>query len=76
MDTLTFIVVAVILLVLVEPIIEIAVKRPSIFREIAEDTRAFAEAPVPERPAKRSPAKGREDAVVPQHDDRLAGLTS
>jgi hypothetical protein len=46
--TLTVIVVAIILLVLVAPIIEIAVKQPSIFREITEDTRAFAEAPVPE----------------------------
>jgi hypothetical protein len=75
-DILTAIVVAIILLVLVAPIIEIAVKRPRIFCEITEDTRAFAEAPVPEDPAKRSPAEGRQDAVVPQHDDRLAGLTS
>jgi hypothetical protein len=67
--TLTVIVVAIILLVLVAPIIEIAVRRPSIFREITEDTRAFAEAPVPEGPAKRSRAEGRQDAVVPQHDD-------
>jgi hypothetical protein len=67
--TLTVIVVAIILLVLVAPIIEIAVKRPSIFREMTEDSRAFAEAPVPEGPAKRSPAEGRQDAVVPQHDD-------
>jgi hypothetical protein len=67
--TLTVIVVAIILLVLVAPIIEIAVKQPSIFREITEDTRAFAEAPVPEGPAKRSRAEGCQDAVVPQHDD-------
>ena len=65
-DPLSAIVVAIILLVLVAPIIEIAVKRPRIFREITEDTRAFAEAPVPEvGPAERSPAEGREHAVVP-----------
>jgi hypothetical protein len=66
-DTLTVIVVAIILLVLVAPIIEIAVKRPRIFREITEDTRAFAKAPVPKGPAKRSPAESREAAVVHHH---------
>jgi hypothetical protein len=74
-DTLTAIVVAIILLALVAPVIEIIVKRPRIFREIADDTRAFAEAPVPESPAARSPAAERETAA-PRHDDRLAGLTS
>ena len=75
MDTLTAIVVAIILLALVAPVIEIIVKRPRIFREIADDTRAFAEAPVPESDAKRPPADERETAVAPRHDDRLAGLT-
>jgi hypothetical protein len=75
-DTLTAAVVAIILLLLVAPVIEIAVKRPRIFREIADDTQAFAEAPVPESPAKRSPAEDRESAVAAHHDHRLAGLTS
>jgi hypothetical protein len=75
-DTLTAVVVAIILLLLVAPVIEIAVKRPRIFREIADDTRAFAEAPAPESPATRSTAEDRESAVAPHHDDRLAGLTS
>jgi hypothetical protein len=75
-DTLTAIAVAIILLVLVAPIIEIAVRRPRIFREITEDTRAFAEAPVPEARTKRSSAEDREGAVAPQHNDRLAGLRS
>jgi hypothetical protein len=65
-------VVAIILLVLMAPVIEIALRRPRIFREIAEDARAFAEAPVPEGTAERPPANGRDGTLAPQRDDRLA----
>jgi hypothetical protein len=75
-DTLTAIILAVIVLILAAPIIEIAVKRPRLFRDIADDTRAFAEAPVPEAPATPAPAERRDAAAAPRPDDRLADLTS
>jgi hypothetical protein len=75
-DTLTATVLVVMLLVLVAPIVEIAVKRPKIFLEMIEDSRAFAEAPLREEAAMRSSADVREVDDVSTDDDRLAGLTS
>ncbi|MGH6929142.1 MAG: hypothetical protein ACREEV_12575 [Dongiaceae bacterium] len=76
MDTLTAIVLVVILLVLVAPVVEIAVKRPKTFLEMTEDARAFAEAPLREDLAVRSSVGGREVEAAPTDRDRLAGLTS
>jgi hypothetical protein len=45
-DTLTVLAGVAILLILVAPIIEIAMKRPAIFLELNAGTRAFAEAPL------------------------------
>ncbi|MGE0120999.1 MAG: hypothetical protein AB7S71_21310 [Dongiaceae bacterium] len=75
MDTLTVIGLVVVLLVLVAPIIEIAVKRPRTFLEMEADTRDFAEMPVPED-APRSPAPTRAAELAPADDNRLADLSS
>jgi hypothetical protein len=75
-DTLTAIVLVAMLLVLVAPAIEIAVKRPRTFLEMTEDARAFAEAPRREDRAARSSADGRKVEVALTDTDRLAGLTS
>lgn len=75
MDALTAIILVVILLVLVAPIIEIAVKRPKTFLEMTVDARAFAEAPLRESAAMRSSPDVLEVGDAPTDDDRLAGST-
>jgi hypothetical protein len=72
-DTLTVAILVVTLLALVAPIVEIAVKRPRTFLEMTTDARAFAEAPLHESAAMRSPADVREVEDAPVDDDRLAG---
>jgi hypothetical protein len=74
-DTLTAIILIIILLVLVAPIIEIAVKRPKTFLEMTADARAFAEAPLRESAAMRSSPDVRKAEDAPADDDRLAGST-
>ena len=75
MDTLTAIILGVILLVLVAPIIEIAMKRPKTFLEMTADARAFAEAPLNESAVMRPSPDVREVEDAPADDDRLAGST-
>ena len=76
MDTLTVAILVIMLLVLVAPIIEIAVKRPKTFLEMTADMRAFADAPLHESAAMRWFSGAREVEDVPVDDDRLAGSTS
>jgi hypothetical protein len=73
--TLTAIILIIILLVLVAPIIEIAMKRPKTFLEMTEDTRTFAEAPLRESAAVRTSPDVRKTEDAPAEDDRLAGST-
>lgn len=75
MDTLTAIILVVILLVLVAPVIEIAVKRPKTFLEMTADARAFAEAPLSECAAMLSSADVRGGDGAPANSDHLAGST-
>jgi hypothetical protein len=70
-DTLTATILVVILLVLVAPIIEIAVKRPKTFLEMTEDARAFAEAPPDEGVAKQSSPDLANAGDEPADDRRL-----
>ncbi len=65
MDTLTAIVFIAVILVLVAPIVEIAVKRPEIFLELNAGTRAFAEAPLPKGAFMEAAAEDREDGKTP-----------
>lgn len=68
MDTLTAIVGAAILLILVAPIIEIAVRRPGIFFELNAGARAFAEAPL--RDAGRTD-RAAEDRTIPANGSKI-----
>jgi hypothetical protein len=71
-DTLTSLVYAVIILILVAPVIEIATKRPRIFLEMTEGSRAFAEAAIPESDATGSDSGRRALEVLPSERERLA----
>jgi hypothetical protein len=63
-----------ILLVLVAPVVEIAVKRPGIFLELARyrDLRAFAEAPLAKGASRREVANDAGVASPPSDKERLA----
>lgn len=72
MDILTAIVLIAILLVLVAPIVEIALKRPETFLELTGGARAFAEAPLPKSTSMEAAADDRKvEDLHPDHE-RLA----
>ena len=66
-DTLTILAGVAILLILVAPIIEIALKRPGIFLELNAGTRAFAEATLPESGTMEAVA---EDRTIPANSSK------
>jgi hypothetical protein len=71
MDIPSTIIFIAVILVLVAPIVEIAVKRPKIFLEMNAGTRAFAEAPLREVTLVET-AEDREDAkIIPNNGSQI-----
>jgi hypothetical protein len=66
-DTLTILAGVAILVILVTPIIEIALKRPEIFLELNAGTRAFAEAPLRDSGTMETVA---EDRTIPANGSK------
>jgi hypothetical protein len=70
-DTLTTIVFVAIVLVLVAPIVEIAVKRPEIFLELNAGSREFAEAPLRKGEPVEAVAEDREVGKIPTNGSKV-----